>query len=893
MRRLGAIGFGSSRPDAFDTSEVEFLRHVATPVAVAVDNVLHDESERAAQLELTRERDQLGLLLEVSESIAAHRDLNELFHDLAQRLPRIVPFDYINLVLHDPARNVMRLHLLAVPEESTIKPGMEFGVDESPGGFVWKTQEPLTVTDVAQDDRFPRLHALLRENGVQSYCAVPLTSALRRLGTMGFGSLQRRVYQDAEISFMQEVAKQVAVAVDNVLHDETARSAQLQLARERDRYQLLLEVNNAVVSHLDMDDVFASVSASLQRVIQHDGCSLLLYEPETGHYRCHVLRVDKNESFVEEGQADRSVTSPGCTAMSTRAPAVFNEHDLKTLSADSKVARHLLAEGVKSFCSIPLLSHDRVLGTINVGRLREHAFTREEVELLSQVAQQIAIAVENGLAYRQIAELKEKLNEEKLYLEDEIRTEHNFEEIVGESSALRNVLSQVEIVAPTDSTVLIQGETGTGKELIARAIHNLSGRRARTFVKLNCAAIPTGLLESELFGHEKGAFTGAIAQKLGRFELANGGTLFLDEVGDIPVELQSKFLRVLQEQEFERLGSTRTTRVDIRLVAATNRDLATMVSDKEFRSDLYYRLNVFPIMSPPLRERPEDIVPLVHYFTRKFAKRMNKPISTIPAETMTALSRYHWPGNIRELENFIERAVILSRGSSLTAPLSELKQRVRNTSSVVALPAGTLEEAEREHIRLGARAGQLACRWSVRSGRQAWHEADDPSVEDGQAWNQSADVPSEPCSTRLTKQPAWRRRGDQYHVGSPRRDSFAAVGERGCFLQRFEADTRRLVIECRLQDAHFRLEEVALRLRHEEARREACLVTPLLGVEPPLGERCARPCSVHALGGALHLPRRLPDRFSRLKLQARNPLRHLPPFDLCASQTRLFETASQ
>jgi formate hydrogenlyase transcriptional activator len=699
LRRLGAIGFGSSRPEAFDKSEIEFLKHVATPVAVAVDNVLHEEAERAAQLQLTRERDQLGLLLEVSESIASHRDLNELFQDLAQRLPRIVPFDYINLVLHDPALNVMRLHLLAVPDESTIKPGMEFAVDESPGGFVWKTQQCLTVADVAQDERFPRLHGMLRENGVQSYCVVPLTTALRRLGAMGFGSLQRRVYQDADIAFMQEVAKQIAVAVDNVLHDESARAAQLQLARERDRLQLILEVNNAVVSHLGMDDVFASVSASLQRVIQHDGCSLLLYEPETGHYRCHVLRVDKNESFVEEGRADHSVTSPGCIAMSTRAPAVFNEHDLKTLWAESKVAQHLLAEGVKSFCSIPLLSHDRVLGTINVGRLREQVFTQAEVELLTQVAQQIAIAVENGLAYRQIAELKEKLNEEKLYLEDEIRTEHNFEEIVGESPALRHVLSQIEIVAPTDSTVLIQGETGTGKELVARAIHNLSSRRARTFVKLNCAAIPTGLLESELFGHEKGAFTGAIAQKLGRFELANGGTLFLDEVGDIPLELQSKFLRVLQEQEFERLGSTKTIRVDIRLVAATNRDLGAMVSAKEFRSDLYYRLNVFPIMNPPLRERAEDISPLVHYFTRKFAKRMNKPIDTIPAETMSTLSRYHWPGNIRELENFIERAVILSRGSMLAAPLAELKQRSRNTAIVVTLPTGTLEEAERKHIR--------------------------------------------------------------------------------------------------------------------------------------------------------------------------------------------------
>jgi formate hydrogenlyase transcriptional activator len=645
------------------------------------------------------ERDRLRLLLEVSESIASHRDLAELFRDLAQRLPRIVPFDYINLVLHDASRGTMRLHLLAAPEDATFRAGEEFPISESPGGLVWQSQEPLIVNDIALERRFPVLLARLRDNGVQSFCVVPLTTALGRLGAMGFGSLEKRPYDADEVAFMQEVAKQVAVAVDNVLHEESARAAQEQLARERDRLQLLLEVNNAVVSHLDMDAVFASVSSSLQRVVQHDGCSLLLYEEESGYYRCHVLRADRNESFVEEGHADASTcTSPCSVAMNRKLPAVFSETDLRTEWADSKVAQHLLAEGVKSFCSIPLLSHDRLLGALNVGRICNTPFTPVEVDLLMQVAQQVAIGVENGLAYRQIAELKEKLNEEKLYLEDEIRTEHNFEEIVGDSPALKQVLKQIEIVAPTDSTVLIQGETGTGKELIARAIHNLSGRKSRTFVKLNCAAIPTGLLESELFGHEKGAFTGAIAQKVGRFELANGGTLFLDELGDIPLELQPKFLRVLQEQEFERLGGTRTIRVDIRLVAATNRDLATMVTEKQFRSDLFYRLNVFPILNPPLRERTEDVPALVHYFTRKFAARMNKRIDTIPADTMKTLSRYHWPGNIRELENFIERAVILTRGSSLAAPLTELK-RVPVLVVDNAASLATLEDAEREHIR--------------------------------------------------------------------------------------------------------------------------------------------------------------------------------------------------
>jgi formate hydrogenlyase transcriptional activator len=385
--------------------------------------------------------------------------------------------------------------------------------------------------------------------------------------------------------------------------------------------------------------------------------------------------------------------------MTSKAPVILREEDLTAMAATSPLAARLVTEGVKTFCAFPLLARDRVLGTLNIGRRRADAFTPEDVELVAQVAQQVAIAVDNGLAYREIARLKEQLSQEKHYLEEEIRTDYDFGEIVGESAALRHVLQQVQIVAPTDSTVLIQGETGTGKELIARAIHDVSGRRDRTFVKLNCAAIPTGLLESELFGHEKGAFTGAIAQKIGRFELAEGGTLFLDEVGEIPLELQSKFLRVLQEQEFERLGGTRTIRVNIRLVAATNRDLAAMVADRQFRSDLYYRLNVFPIMTPALRERAEDIPRLARYFTRKFARRMNRPITAIPAATLEALASYHWPGNIRELENFIERAVILTRGAELEAPVAELRHPPPpRAGDGQAHPAKTMEDAEREHI---------------------------------------------------------------------------------------------------------------------------------------------------------------------------------------------------
>ncbi|MBX3332055.1 MAG: sigma 54-interacting transcriptional regulator [Nitrospira sp.] len=687
VRRLGAMGFSSLRKEAYSELDVEFLRQVGKQVAVAVDNILHHQ-------DLANDRDRLRLLLEVTESIASHHDADRFLRDLAQRLPRIVPFDYINIVLHDPAKNIMRLRLLVTSMPATIKPGLELSIEESPGGLVWKTQQPLTVPDIAYEHRFQKLIAMLKENDVQSFCAVPLTTANQRLGALGFGSLERRTYEASEIEFMHQIAKQVAIAVENALNYERAQSTQSQLTRERDHQRLLLEVNNAVITHLDLNDLFTAVSECLRKVIQHDGSSLLLCNEETGEWRIHVLDFQKNESFVEEGTMEESTESPSCLAINTGKATLFREQDLKEMASSSPCAQDLLDRGVKSFCSLPLLAHKRTLGALNVGRRRDDGFTSEDVELLSQVAQQVAIAVENALAYKQIAQLKDKLTEEKLYLEEEIQTNYNFEEIVGESRALKQVLKQIETVAPTDSTVLILGETGCGKELVARALHNLSNRRERTFVKLNCAAIPTGLLESELFGHEKGAFTGAIATKVGRFELADRGTLFLDEVGEIPLELQVKLLRVLQEQEFERLGGTRTIRTNVRVVAATNRDLDQMVDEQKFRSDLYYRLKVFPVTVPPLRERVEDISVLARHFAQKFAMRMKKRIETIPVEAMKAMQAYLWPGNVRELGNFIERAVILSTGSDLVVQLSELKSPTTPSHDSVV----TLEEAERKHI---------------------------------------------------------------------------------------------------------------------------------------------------------------------------------------------------
>jgi formate hydrogenlyase transcriptional activator len=630
-------------------------------------------------------------LLEVAEAISQHRDLGELFHELAERLHRVVNFEYLNLLLHDPARNVMRLHILESEMPRTTRQGSEFPIGQTPSGWVWETQQVFVLDDFEKETPFAALLQRLRADGVKSVCSLPLTTAQRRLGVMSFGRSTSHHHTESEVAFMQQVARQVAVAVDNVLNFESAQAYQRQLARERDRLRVLLEVNNAVVSKLALHDLLNAISASLRRVIHHEYTSLALYDSATNQMRVLALDFPEGKGLIHEEMIVPIDGSMAGKAFRTRQPLVLDRAAMEEF--DSATSHLLRAEGVRSAVIMPLITHDRALGTISLASLRDSAFQQGDVDLLVQAASQLAIAVENALAFQEIGQLKNKLAQEKLYLEDEIRSEMNFDEIVGESTSLRAILKQVETVAPTDSTVLITGETGTGKELIARAIHNLSPRRERTFVKVNCAAIPTGLLESELFGHERGAFTGAISQRIGRFELANGGTIFLDEIGDIPLELQPKLLRVLQEQEFERLGGTQTIRVNVRLVAATNRNLEEMVAARSFRTDLFYRLRVFPLLMPPLRDRQEDIPALVRYFVEKYARRMNRGVETIPAETLDLLVRYAWPGNIRELENLIERAVIVSPGTVLRVPHSELKPPSESASETL-----TLHAAERIHI---------------------------------------------------------------------------------------------------------------------------------------------------------------------------------------------------
>jgi formate hydrogenlyase transcriptional activator len=464
-----------------------------------------------------------------------------------------------------------------------------------------------------------------------------------------------------------------------------------------DQYRVLFAVSDAIASHRDLQSLFHELAARLARVVQFDALALVLHVAATNTMRVHVLETaERVESpFVLDLSLE---DGPAGLVWQTQQP--FITSSAVELRRWPRLLERVQPYGIQSYCMLPLTTARRRLGALAFTSRQPAAYDRSDLNFLQLIVNQVATAVENALAFQEIEALKDKLAKEKAYLEEEVRTEHEFGDIIGESPALLSVLKKVGTVAPTDSTVLVCGETGTGKELIARAVHDLSPRKGRTFVKLNCAAIPTGLLESELFGHEKGAFTGAISQKIGRFELANQGTLFLDEVGDIPLELQPKLLRVLQEQEFERLGSTRTIRVSVRLVAATNRDLGRMAADNQFRSDLYYRLNVFPVILPPLRERPDDIPRLVRHFTQRFARRMGRRIETISTAVMDALVRYPWPGNVRELQNVIERAVILSQGSTLVVSLADLQgaPALMATAAAAAPAPVKLIEAEREHI---------------------------------------------------------------------------------------------------------------------------------------------------------------------------------------------------
>src|SRR5579862_3032684 len=606
-------------------------------------------------------------VMRISEAIAACREPEELASTLTDEIGDFLHFDHLYLTVFK--ENSSEIEYLVWGKGSLPFPDLP--IEELPMWQAMASGEPQHIADWDAEERFPRFKGWAQKMRLGSGVRVPLTTPHRRLGVFGISRDTVNPFSEEDICFLRLVGRVVAFALDDGLNLRRAQSARACLQSQNERLQLLLNLTNRITSNLQLRELLRAVAANIREVMQCDFVAVSLVDSASGTFRLYVLDFPQGKGLIKE---ERVLTIAGAAkrALETLKPAVVNKADRSELPAE--VYDQLVAEGLKSSCLFPLINRGRALGILTIARTTEAPFTPYDVEFLTQAAGQIAIAIENALAYHEISQLKDKLAQEKLYLEEEIRSEMNFENIIGNSPALKNVLELVETVAASDSTVLLLGETGTGKELIARAIHDRSRRKDRTFVKLNCAAIPTGLLESELFGHEKGAFTGAIIQKVGRMELADQGTLFLDEVGDIPIEIQPKLLRALQEREFERLGSTHTRRANIRLVAATNRDLEQMIAAREFRSDLYYRLHVFPIRIPPLRERKEDIPQLVSYFVQKFAKQMQKKIEAISPAVMKGLMAWEWPGNIRELENFIERAVIVTRGRSLEAPLGELRK---------------------------------------------------------------------------------------------------------------------------------------------------------------------------------------------------------------------------
>jgi formate hydrogenlyase transcriptional activator len=692
---LGTLVISSFEESKYTEADVELLTKIAAQVAISVQNLKNYEAMRQAQKEAARERDRSQLLLQVNNAVITHLNLSDLLKAVSERLNALLPHDstFIALRESDGIHLQTKAQFLGKLQNVKFTEGLLVPMAGTPEERVIQTGKPVLITKVSELENFPSpwvRHAL--DVGIKSGCSVPLIWGGEILGVLGITSLQEESFRPEDVALLEQCATQVAIAVENAVNFEKARAAERGAERERDRSDLLLEINNTLVSNLELDELVKGISRSLQHLIQHDCVGLAIYDAESGKMFAQAVSSDL-EPMLEGIYYAPEGTVSGATFSSGEPTYVW------PLSSDrfsSATTKGFIDKGLKTLYAVPLVVHGRKIGVMSISSVRDDAFTKEDQHLFRQIGKQVALAAANSLAVRDLEQLKNKLAQEKLYLEDEIRTEFNFDEIIGQSPALRQVLQMVETVAPSDSTVLLLGETGTGKELIARAVHNHSRRKNRTFVKMNCAAIPTGLLESELFGHERGAFTGAIAQKIGRLELADQGTLFLDEVGDIPVEIQPKLLRALQEREFERLGSTVTKKVNVRLVAATNRDLEKMIADREFRSDLYYRLNVFPIRIPPLRERSGDIPLLVRYFAQKCARQMQKNIETIPADAIARLQAWHWPGNVRELENVIERAVILTSGTALQVPMTEVASTTAPAETAEA--STTLAGTERDYI---------------------------------------------------------------------------------------------------------------------------------------------------------------------------------------------------
>jgi len=644
-------------------------------------------------------------LMEVTAAIDKQTNVQAVLKSLHKLLSAVVHFDSIGIGLLTHEGNSLRLVAFERgPAEPQLELGTETPYSGTGAGRAIEEQRTVHIPDVREELlKLPGMVSQTSTTGVRSAYMVPLSTPRRKLGVLSFVRRSEGGATPDELAIMQTVSSHVATALESAMASDAAESYQKQLLGERDRWKLVLEINNHVIAFLDVTTLLRSACESLRNYFDNDFAAVWIIDKEQNRLETAAMDFPSGRGFIDDVTVE--LTAEDIHRMKTRQPELWGQKELQALP--ETVRESFASEGLESMLVTALRMANRPLGVITLGSKRAGHFRHQDLDLLGQIATQISLALDNAMAYEKLNASRDQIEEERLYLETELRAEYNFENIVGRSPSLIKVLQQIQIVAPTDSTVLLHGETGTGKELIARAIHSLSSRKSRTFVRLNCAAIPSGLVESELFGHEKGAFTGALMQKKGRFEIADQGTLFLDEIGDISLDLQPKLLRALQEQEFERLGSTRTIQVDVRLIAATHRDLGAMIRNNQFREDLFYRLNVFPVEIPPLRDRREDIPLLVNFFVSRLSRKMQKNIESIPKDAMEALTNAPWPGNIRELENFIERAVILTQGSDLKVPLKELKR-----ASVVssATTGSTLEEAERQAIieALQASSGKIS-----------------------------------------------------------------------------------------------------------------------------------------------------------------------------------------
>src|SRR6266478_6444791 len=601
-------------------------------------------------------------LLEINNAIISNLTQESLLHAICEALQRVLPVYRAAISLYDRDSDTLRILALSTQWNSDyFRVGLEINRNDSHSGWVLDHQRPLLRRDVETEWQYPIERKLIDE-GIKSYCAVPLILRGESIGTLNIGSDAKGQYSDEDAEFLHEVANQVALAIGNMKSYQEIAALNKKVECTAQRYRTLLEINNAIITNLTPEDLLRSLSDILRQVVHFSGAALTLYNPDSKTFRYYALESAFQSDHFQVGiEFDRSQTISAWVFDNQRAVV---RRDIEKEQQYPNDAR-LVAAGIFSDCIVPLVVGGKSIGTLNVGSTERNQYSDEDLETLQETANQVALAVANMLSYEEIVELKGRLENENVCLQEEIRTEHNFEEIIGNSPALLAALRKVEQVAPTDSTVLINGETGTGKELIARAIHDRSARKNRPLLKVNCSAISAGLVESELFGHVKGAFTGAFERHIGRFELADGGTIFLDEIGELPLGTQVKLLRVLQEREFEPVGSNRPVKVDVRVIAATNRNLPESIKAGDFRSDLYYRLNVFPIDVPPLRQRGTDISQIAMFFLARFSKKFGKKIQGMPRATVDRLMSYSWPGNIRELQNVIERAVILSQSSVL------------------------------------------------------------------------------------------------------------------------------------------------------------------------------------------------------------------------------------